>query len=261
MSILCYHTVQPGWESPLAVEPDEFARHCSWLARRRRVIPLGEAIPRLDRTGRLPRGLAALTFDDGFASLHAHAMPLLARYRLPWTVFVVAQTLTHQGQAVDWVDTPGSDPLVTLTVDQVLEMRDAGVDIQSHSFAHRDLTTLGFDECVRDLKDSRELLSTLLGRPVPLLAYPRGRQDEHVRRAAERAGYTHAFALPEHDPRPGPYALPRVGVYRGNGVGTLRVKAARSYLRARTDRRYPLVARAIRSARARTARAGRAVRT
>ena len=234
MTVLCYHSVQPRWESPLAVEPDDFAWQASWLRARRRVLPLAEALPRLDATGRLPRGEAALTFDDGFSALYDQALPILQRERLPATVFLVAQTLTPAGQAVDWVDTPGTEPLSTLTLEQVLEMQDAGVDFQSHSWAHHDLTRLTEEECVRDLRDSRELLSDLLGRPVSLLAYPRGRHDGHVRRAAERAGFSHAFALPERSEEIGDFSIPRVGIYRGNSNLTVRVKAARPYVRLRT---------------------------
>jgi peptidoglycan/xylan/chitin deacetylase (PgdA/CDA1 family) len=236
MTILCYHSVQPGWDSPLAVEPDDFRWQAAWLRRKRRVLPLHDALPRLDASGRLPRGEAALTFDDGFAALHEQVLPVLRQERLPATVFLVAQTLTPAGRPVDWVDTPGTEPLRTLTLDQVMEMQDAGVDFQSHSWAHLDLTRLSEDECTRDLGESRELLSDLLGRPVTLLAYPRGRHDAHVRRAAARAGYTHAFALPEQAEPAHEYAVPRVGIFRGNGRLTVRIKAARPYLRVRTSR-------------------------
>jgi peptidoglycan/xylan/chitin deacetylase (PgdA/CDA1 family) len=237
MTILCYHSVEPGWESPMAVTPEAFAGHAAWLRRRRRVLPLTDAVARLDATGRLPRGTAALTFDDGFAALHEHLLPVLLRERLPATVFLVAQTLSPGGKPVDWVDTPGTEPLRTLTLDQVLEMQDAGVTFQSHSWAHTDLTALSEEDCERDLRDSRELLSDLLGRAVTLLAYPRGRHSEAVRRAAERAGYSAAFTLPERPERPGPYAVPRVGMHRGNGPWVLRVKAARPYLALRTSDR------------------------
>ncbi|TQN37901.1 polysaccharide deacetylase [Blastococcus colisei] len=235
MTILCYHSLHPTWESPLAVRPDAFAGQAAWLRRNRRVMPLRDALPQLDARGRLPRGHAALTFDDGFAELHTHALPVLMRGRLPATVFLVAQTLTPAGRPVDWVDTAGPEPLSTLTPDQVLEMRDAGVDFQSHSWAHHDLTQLSEAECVRDLRDSRELLSELLGVPVPLLAYPRGRHSPHVRRAAARAGYTHAFALPERAEDVDEYAVPRIGVYRNNGPLTVRLKATRPYARVRTS--------------------------
>lgn len=245
MTILCYHSIQPRWDSPLAVEPEAFEWQASWLRARRTVLPLSVALTRLDRTGRLPGGQAALTFDDGFEALHEHALPVLTKERLPATVFLVAQTLTPQGQPVDWVDTPGTEPLATLTLEQVLEMQDAGVDFESHSWAHLDLTTLSYAECVRDLRDSRELLSDLLGRAVTLLAYPRGRHAPHVREAAAAAGYTHAFALPERGEPVGDYSVPRVGIYHGNGHMAMRIKSARPYLPIRTDERMAGVAHAV----------------
>ena len=75
MTIFCYHSVAQCWESPLAVEPADFGWQAGYLARRRRVRTLQEAIPRLDRTGRLPRDLAALTFDDGFEALYHEVLP------------------------------------------------------------------------------------------------------------------------------------------------------------------------------------------
>lgn len=233
MTVLCYHSVDPGWESPLAVEPDRFALHARWLSRQRTVLPLADAVHRMDAAGRLPRRLAALTFDDGFSGVTTYAAPVLARFGLPATVFLVAETLTRAGRPVDWVDTPGHQPPTTLQRDQVLDLQAAGITFESHSWAHRDLTALGFDACVRDLRDSRQLLSDLLGRPVTMLAYPRGRHDADVRAAAQRAGYQYAFALPERAEPPGPFALPRVGVHRGNGVATLAIKCAPGYLSAR----------------------------
>lgn len=238
MTILCYHAVQPGWRSPMAAQPEAFASHCEWLARRKTVIPLTEAVSHLDPRGRLPRGLAALTFDDGFAGLMEHAMPVLTRTGLPATVFLVAQTLTPEGRPVDWVDDPPAAPLRTLTPDQILQMQAAGVTFESHSYSHLDLTRLSFEECVRDLRDSRELLESMLDRPVRMLAYPRGRHNAMVRAAAERAGYTAAFTLPESQEQPGQFAVPRVGVYYDNGVRALRVKTAPTYLDARTSRIY-----------------------
>lgn len=238
MTILCYHEVHPDWSSPMAVSPGELAEHCGWLARHRTVIPLADAVDRLDQRARLPRGLAALTFDDGFAGLQEHALPVLARSGLPATVFLVAQTLTGEHRRVDWVDDPPVDELRTLTVEQILEMRAAGVTFESHSYAHHDLTRMSFEDCVRDLRESREVLESVLRQPVRFLAYPRGRHSASVRAAAARAGYTHAFTLPEVNEAPGPFAVPRVGIYRGNGLSTLRLKTTQPYLDARTSPVY-----------------------
>ena len=253
MTILCYHEVRPGWASPLATDPGSFAEHCAWLSARKKVLPLDRAVGRLDRSGRLPAGETALTFDDGFRGLYDHAFPVLRRSGLPATVFLVARTLTGDDRPPDWVDTPPAQTetqrLEMLTVDHVHEMQEAGIGFGSHSYAHTDLTELTFEECVRDLRDSRLLLESLLGRPVPLLAYPRGRHDAVVRLAAETAGYSHAFTLPERREATGPYAVPRVGLYHGNTLSDLRVKSARAYLPVRTAPVYQLARAAVRTAR------------
>jgi peptidoglycan/xylan/chitin deacetylase (PgdA/CDA1 family) len=248
MTILCYHAIDPDWRSPISVRPDQFEAHCAWLARSRRVIGLGDAVPRLDRRGRLPRGLAALTFDDGFASLFEHGLPSLTRHALPATVFLVARTLAPEGKTVDWVDDPPARPPATLSRPQVLEMQEAGVRFESHSLDHRDLRLLSDEECERDLRASRELLEDLLARPVTLLAYPRGLHDARVRRAAERAGYAFAFTLPEAREAAGRFAIPRVGIYDGNGTRGLRTKTSPWYLAARTSRAYPPLRRAVEAA-------------
>lgn len=245
MTILCYHAVDPAWRSPLAITPEAFEQHCRALARSGRVVELDRHLdsPAPRRPG---LGPVALTFDDGFAGLASHVFPRLARYRLPAVVFLVAQTLTEQGQPVDWVDTPPPWPLRTLTVEQVLEAKQAGVGFASHSWAHHDLTTLSEQECVEDLRRSRELLEDLLHEPVTQLAYPRGRHSEHVRRAARRAGYQRALSLPEQREPTGPYAVPRVGVFPGNGRLALWGKTAPGYLAVRHSRAFPVLRRLAR---------------
>ena len=243
MTILCYHAVDADWESPLAVTPAEFAAHVDWLARNRLVLPLAEAVTRLDNQCRLPSPYVAITFDDGFASVYEHALPVLRQHGLPATVFVVAGTLAPGGREVDWVDTPPSWRLRTLDVGSIRELRDNGVTIGSHSFGHDVLPDLDAEVCEVDLRESRQLLEDLVEGPVPFLAYPRGRHSRVVRTAAERAGYTHAFTLPEAREAIGPFAVPRVGIYPGNGTRSLWLKTRPWYLAARTSPAYPALRR------------------
>ena len=252
LPILCYHSVDPAWRSPLSVSPDLFASHCAWLRDHRRMISLPEAITNMNGSTRWPRGLTALSFDDGFAQVYTQALPILRRHQLSATVFLVAQTLTSAGRPVDWVDDPPGRALETLSRTQVLEMLEAGITFGSHSYSHRDLTTLGEDECERDLRSSRDVLEDVVGHPVRLLAYPRGRHNEQVRRAAARAGFTHAFALPEGPEPVGPLAIPRVGIWPNDGVNALRAKTSDWYINFRTSRIFPIMraARQFRRSRA-----------
>lgn len=242
MSILCYHSVDPDWDSPLSISPPEFEEQIRWLAANRDVVDLPTALDGLDRSFRPPRGTVALTFDDGLAGVADHAVPVLERYGVRATIFVVADTLTAGGRAVDWVDTPPTHrPLRTLTRDQVLDLRERGFGFGSHSRSHRVLTELSSEACLRDLRTSRQILEDLLEEPVRTLAYPRGRHDETVREAAGRAGFTTAFSLPSGEEHRGDLAVPRVGVYPGNGILSMRVKTLPPYLTLRTGPLFPFV--------------------
>lgn len=240
MTVLCYHTVDPDWRSPLAVTPERFEEQCRWLARHRTVVDLPTALRLMDRRGRLPRGTVALTFDDGFTGVRDHALPILRRFGLPATVFVVADTLLPGRGPVDWVDTPPAWELETLAAEELEELERSGVQVASHSLSHLTLTELDPTACEEDLRDSRRVLEELLHRPVPYLAYPRGRHDGRVRSAAERAGYTHAFALPEQHETVGAFAVPRIGVHGHNSTRTVAVKATPGYQRVRTSRSWAM---------------------
>jgi peptidoglycan/xylan/chitin deacetylase (PgdA/CDA1 family) len=240
MTILCYHAVDPAWKSTLSVTPGAFSDHSAWLARHRRVVPLTQAAARVTDSGRLPRGIVALTFDDGFASLYTHVFDNVVKMGLPVTIFLVAETLTRQGRPVDWVDGVAPGVLTTLTAQQVLEMRDAGVEFGSHSYSHRDLTKLTQAECERDLKESRDILEDLLRQPVRSLAYPRGIFDERVLGAARKAGFTYGFGTSRIGlPSGKPLGIPRIGIYAGDGAAGLAVKSSAWYPSLRLSRLWP----------------------
>lgn len=242
MPILCYHSIDDTWESPLAVRGSDFARQCAWLQRNRTVVDVDTAARMMDRKGRLPRGTVALTFDDGIADNYDQALPVLRQYRLPAMIFVVAETV-RRGQEVDWVNDPPTTGLRVLDRDQILEMAESRVAVGSHSLHHRTLTDLSPDECLDDLRTSREILEDLLGRPVVHLAYPRGAYDEMVRTAAARAGYTWSFTLPQGPEEVTDQSLPRVGIFRDNGPVRFRAKLSEQYLATRTSPLYQRLAR------------------
>ena len=239
MSVLCYHSVACGWNDPVSVEAVDFEDQCRILRLRRQVVPLAAVRDRLASGHGLPRGTTVLTFDDGFADYAQHAVPTMARFGLPAVMYVVAGAVTGEGVPVNWIT--GLDPAQApplLTADEVRELHDRGWEIGSHSMAHRDLPTLTERECLIDLRESRELLADLIGAPVTTLAYPFGRHAAHVRRAAERAGYELAFALPEAPEVGGRFAVPRTGIYRGNSPLTFRVKISPLYPAVRTSATY-----------------------
>jgi peptidoglycan/xylan/chitin deacetylase (PgdA/CDA1 family) len=227
VTVLCYHSVACGWDNAVSVEPADFDKHCALLARRGRVAPLSAIAERLAAGSEPPRGLDVLTFDDGFADFAEVAVPILRKHRLPATMYVVAGSLTGSGVPIDWVTgVAPEDAPPLLTVDQIRELHAEGFSFGSHTMSHRDMPTLTEAECVADFRESRELLSEVLGEAVTSLAYPFGRHAPHVRAAAEKAGYAFALALPDSAEESSRFAVDRTGIYRGNGGLRFRVKTS-----------------------------------
>ena len=131
-----------------------------------------------------------------------------------------------------------ADALATMTFDELRGLADRGVEVGSHTVSHPHLTELPDEELDRELRDSRAELEDELSRPCRFLAYPYGDDDPRVHEAARRAGYDAAFALPGPVNGFDRYAVPRVGVYRRDGLArvflkTSPLRAAGSALRAR----------------------------
>lgn len=93
LRILCYHGVcedyladQP-WMPQSFVTASAFERQLQYLARNAEVLPLPEAVRRL-QNGSLPDRCVSLTFDDGYANNYTLAYPLLKKHGMPATIFV-----------------------------------------------------------------------------------------------------------------------------------------------------------------------------
>jgi peptidoglycan/xylan/chitin deacetylase (PgdA/CDA1 family) len=86
---------------------------------------------------------------------------------------------------------------VLMTWEQVRDLRARGMDVQSHSSAHRVLQTVPLAELARDLTGAREKLEAVLGEPVRTIAYPVGpsiADDPAIRAVVRAAGYDIGFS-------------------------------------------------------------------
>jgi peptidoglycan/xylan/chitin deacetylase (PgdA/CDA1 family) len=71
------------------LEVRKFEEQMKFLAQEHEVLPLSEIIERLEQRRPLPDHTAAITFDDGFRNVATTAFPILERFHLPSTVFLV----------------------------------------------------------------------------------------------------------------------------------------------------------------------------
>jgi len=92
--VLIYHRVldQPDSLFPEIPDRERFTREMQWIRDWCNVLPLEEAVERLQKASLPPRA-ASITFDDGYADNLTIAAPILQRLSLPATVFVTSGTL------------------------------------------------------------------------------------------------------------------------------------------------------------------------
>jgi peptidoglycan/xylan/chitin deacetylase (PgdA/CDA1 family) len=177
-----------------------------------RFVGLGELVDAL-LAGDPLEGIAAVTFDDGLVGVHDHALPILAELGVPATVFVVSD----RPGADDPPWYPGADR--TMTGEELVEVAEAGVRLESHTRTHADLPTLDTPRLRDELAGSRAALEDVTGRPVRFLAYPFGHHDRRVRDVAEECGYEAAFTFLNGRVTRGldRYRLPRLNMWSGQG--------------------------------------------
>lgn len=258
--ILCYHNVVPGdggreGDPGLHMSCVRFERHMRWLALHYNVVPLHEFVQRVEMGASL-QSVAAITFDDAYAGVFAHAAPLLEALELPATVFVVADApgrsdlfwwdrpdvvtvagrpdtrrewLTQlQGDQAAIVSSLGASAVAPLpsthyAADWATIRAHAGrqLDIGVHSATHRSLTTLSDADLEREIVTSRAVIYHATGVWPQCFSYPYGLWDGRVRDAVRAAGYRAACTTdPEFYSRPADvWALPRLNVPAGISDG------------------------------------------
>jgi peptidoglycan/xylan/chitin deacetylase (PgdA/CDA1 family) len=205
--IVLYHRVTPPGtrvRDPFAVTVDAFTWQMSYLAERYTLVTVKELARRLSAGN--GRGLAAVTFDDGYECTVTHALPVLRARHIRATVFVDTGRL--------------NGPSPAPREDHIRALAEAGVEIGSHSVSHADLTRLEGDHLRQELTDSRERLSAITGSEVHGFAHPFGRYSDRTTRAVRNAGYAYACTCRQdrvNAPGDGPYQLTRLEINATDG--------------------------------------------
>lgn len=212
--VFVLHRVLPGEASEYVMTPEHLEKLLQALRREKFTpITLSQLRSALEGKGVLPRRPAMLTFDDAYHDFYVYAFPILRKYKWPAVLFVPVGKITDPpAPRVEWG--AGPEPYA-MQWPEIEEVRRSGVEIGSHAFNHINLAKADPEVVLSELAESRRILAERLGEPPIALAYPGGRQNREVRRAAAGVGYSMAFLsgggpikLREHDP----LGLPRVHV-------------------------------------------------
>ncbi len=134
----------------------------------------------------IPPKSVLITIDDGYQSAYDVGWPILKKYGYPFTMFVYLEYISKGGKSMTW--------------EQLGEMRDAGVEIGSHTISHQDLRRKPskapgtYEEWLAaEVGKSREVIEERLGIRCATIAYPFGHNNDTIHKAVKAAGYEAGF--------------------------------------------------------------------
>lgn len=156
--VLMYHGVSasPWGVTELFVDPSRMEEQLVWLLENDYDPIWFEDLAHVDEYDKP----IILSFDDGYNDNYTELFPLLKKYNVKATIFVIA----------GWLD--GG---TYLSEEQVKEMSQSGlVSIQSHTVSHKDLDSCSEEENIYQMEQSKLMITRLTGKEPIVLCYPRG---------------------------------------------------------------------------------------
>ena len=149
-----------------------------------------------------------LTFDDGYDDNYLNLFPLLEKYQVKVTIFVI-------GNAPGVIEHK-------MNPEQIRELSDSGlVSIQSHSYTHADMDTLDAEETEYEMAESKRAITRITGKEPYVLCYPTGKYNDYT---LEYAPKYYLFGLKmtggQYNTSDDPYRVSRYYVSRYYGMST-----------------------------------------
>ena len=169
--ILMYHHLSEDVTNSEMVSPEQFEAQIRALSEAGYTgVSFDELQAYVLRGAPLPEKPVVITFDDGYESNYTLAYPILQKYGMKATVFLIAGDVGKPHK---------------LTRAQLAELVQSGlVSIQSHGWSHRNMAALSPLALLWELVRSQSAIFTLTGRFPVALSYPNGNSSARTRKIA-----------------------------------------------------------------------------
>lgn len=182
--IIMYHSIDPNAtaENRLAITPENFQRQMRFLKNHHyTVLPLESLAGLIKEKKRIPSKSIAITFDDGYKDNYIYAFPILKKYNLPATIFIIVNEIGRPDR---------------LSWDELKAMQDSGlITFGSHTLGHEHLPDIKSEQDLqKQIFDSKGILEEKLNKEITIFSYPNGGFNDRVRQLVIDAGYKLAVA-------------------------------------------------------------------
>lgn len=192
----------------LTIEPEWFEKHLQYLKENNFETVKFSDVADFFETGKpLPIAVGKkpvmINFDDGYRDFYENAFPILQKYNMTGTVFVIAKSVGN-GAYLNW--------------DQVKEISAAGIEIGSHTMYHPALTASL--KAKWEIEESKRELEEHLGVPITTFAYPSGKWNSYIEGLVKNAGYKtgRSFTTGNGISRQNLFHIPVVRIYANVGL-------------------------------------------
>jgi peptidoglycan/xylan/chitin deacetylase (PgdA/CDA1 family) len=128
----------------------------------------------------LPEKPIVLTFDDGYRDFYTDVYPILKKYHVKATAYIISGFLGYPNN---------------MDAGQIRQIADDGlVEIGAHTVNHAWLKGMDEKELVYEVDQCKKTLEDLTGKPVVSFAYPYGAFDVPAIQTLAAAGFTSAVS-------------------------------------------------------------------
>ena len=213
MPILVYHRVSDTDKNPTTLTVADFDAQLKFLKDEGYSVIMPDDLLEAWENGKsLPAKPVLITFDDGHEDIYKNVFPILQKYNMRATVFLVT----------DHIGMPEY-----LTWDFVRALQNGGfIDFESHTKSYKDLSTLKGDKLWNEIYGSKQAIEWALNKPAKFIAYPDGKYtldaEETSKECNFRAGFIEDYGLAKNDANH--YILTRIPIVGSNSNTLFRFK-------------------------------------
>lgn len=214
--VLIYHSIVDKSSQYTEISKNEFNKHMLGVKLAGfNTVTIDDLINYVEKGAELPRNPILITFDDGYLDNYTNAYPILKKYNMKATIFVVGSSVGNNGKYKDTAYSSAPH----FTYEQAKEMMNSGlISIQSHTFdmhqwadyetnkesVRENIVQLEgeeegkYIEALRlDAQKMNEALKNNLGVESIALAYPTGAYSELASAVLKEEGIKVTFSVEE----------------------------------------------------------------
>lgn len=174
--ILTYHSINYVDIGTPAVKPENFEKQIRCLKDRNyNIISLNELAVGIIENKKFPRNTVVITFDDGFKDNYAYAYPILKKYKIPATIFLISDFIGKKNEHLSW--------------EQVSEMLSNNITFGSHTRTHSYLPDVNRDIAWEEISGSKKQIEEKIGKKILYFSYPAGGFNKEIKNQVKLAGY------------------------------------------------------------------------